>query len=377
MKQTIALLILVFNINILLAHRESVYCLEGVLNNKNTVLKIEESGEQCYANYYETDNKIDHTLNGYISTDTVFILMSYKWDSASQTKIETAKIRLREIKKDVWQGTLSTPNGEDSIFFKPLVLDINKTPYNNIIKQHYIDTYSASKLANIGFNLVKTETLHNGVKIEWVIEPRTEITFFRVIPDTTIFNSIDILNQKLLAEHIKLILAKLSCTNIYNHNIFNAKTSVSFINSTILSYSTTINSSCYGGTEDYSKSYHNIDIESGKSMILEDLIWFGEVSNNKIEKGSTHWYKYRYTTFSNDFLKLLSNEFPTLLKTDSLNNFSQTDIKKWQFPLWHAMPKGLYVESNLPYQTNANKNSVIIPWKALKPYLTQEQKIDK
>lgn len=369
MKTQLLLIILISQQILVFAHRENIYYLKGELNNKETILKIEENGDGCYGRYFDTSTKFDHALDGSITPDTSFVLHEYKWDSISKQRIVKATLSLHEISLDKWQGTYNTPKGIDSIRFEALKFNPEKSPYKETIDKLKLDIYSAIRLNDLDFKKTKTKSFSSGIKVAHIKDKKTGIPYFRVVANEKRLPNVTKINQILFAEHLSLINKKYSCVNMYKTGTFSVDFDIKFINSSVLSYSTTLISSCYGGFNDTITSYQNRSLTTSDNLILENLIWFDKTTKPILQSGSSTWYKYRYNIFGKELLMLITSEEKDKNGVAGSTISDKKEVKKWQFPKWYIVPNGLQIESNSS-SDQEEVESILIPWRKLRPYTT-------
>ncbi|MCU4165111.1 hypothetical protein [Carboxylicivirga caseinilyticus] len=380
MKFHLLLIIFFFGCLNLYAHREETYYLKGRLYDKEIVIQLDEYGDVCMARYITEDNLFDQTLEGKILKGGKFILTASYFDDEKRQKVITDSLFLHEIELDKWDGKWIDKNGKQSDFkLKPLLVDELNHPCVKAIKKYRVTPYLAYKTRAIQFETIKTEKIGKNIFIDYLKEPESDITWFRVKSNKKGRMQVDSINTWLEAEQLDAINMTYSCVNLGKQGKYSTSFSIHYIDNELLSYSIIINSSCYGIQEPEKKMYRTLKMANAEAVQFEELYWFGELPQPSYSPGEYQWFQYRYKIYGPKILDLLNELYPEKMNPNDNTAFSYNNVKLWQFPDWYLTPKGIYFECKSPVIIKSEESAPwsVIPYKKLKLYSTGKYKLAK
>ncbi len=375
MKSYLLLVLFTFSGINAFAHREKTYYIKGTLQNKEIVIQLEEYGDVCMARYITEDNTYDKTLEGNILRNGYFVLTASYFDAESKQKVVTDSVSLQEVKNDQWQGSWKDKNGDKTDFkLKRLEVEDLNHPCIKAIQKYRITPYLAYKTRQIQFDTLKTEKISKNVYIQYLNEPNSEISWFRISAHKKGITQVDSINTWLESQHLNAINMKYSCVNQGKKGNYSIRFDVFFLDNQLISYQTVTSASCYGVPEADKKELFNLQMTNAKPVFFEDLYWFGENPQTNLTQGEYKWFQYRYKEFGPKVLDLLNQIHPKEMNTVREDGFSYNNVKLWQFPKWHLTPKGIYLGYKSPGTARNNDLTpwAIIPYKKLKPYQTEK-----
>lgn len=372
MKGSILLLSLfLLQAYIVQAHRENSYYLFGHFGDTEVCVAIDEYGEACMARYFTFDDRYDHVMEGTIIEDNWFEMYSYSWDQTLKERVEEDHLLVKELETDVWQGSWKSKNGlEQVVQLSRIVMDSLHHPYADIINRYNISPYSAYRTKDVHFEQVEKDKLAKGAEILHVIDPASGIKWFRVLPNNTVLPNVDSINGRLIADQINAINSKYSCVYLGTKGDYEVNYSVNFLNSSLISYTTTFHSACYGGPDDDVIEYHTLSVNSASEVMLENLYWFGNRPQPKLSEGEYKWTQYRYKVFTPKLVEIMKGLYPDKFSPTDDTHCSYDNMQIWYFPEWGLTKKGLYLLCTSPLSSNQCKPapSVIIPYKNMEKY---------
>lgn len=373
MKQ-IFLLFFVFNTTIAFAHRENTYYLKGKIGDKEVGLRLDEFGEKCFIRYFDIRDKKDQLLEGDILDNNLFKLQSFTYDSTLQQRIMLDSLLIMEVENHHWEGTLFHKNGEISnVNLEPIVVDSLHHPYEKGIKNYdelRINPFAAYRTIDISFEPLVTQKIGKHFAIQWYRETVSGIHHFRVLPHKKLSISVDSINHFLELEQMKLMDAKMSCIEEGNQSKFQCSIEVHFLNAHYISYTINIQSDCMGIGNEKITSHYNRSIKTAKTIMLEDIYWFGEKEKPQMRDGGQNWYTYRYSEFGQKIMSLLLESKPNEMN-NAANSCDYKNVKRWQFPTWFLTLEGLYLEGSTLMESPKCRDTSswsTLPWKKIKPY---------
>jgi len=129
-----------------------------------------------------------------------------------------------------------------------------------------------------------------------------------------------------------------------------------FLNARLLSVSIWTEEHCYGMFPTSGDTPLNLDIESGKELLLEDLLWLGEgephlprdAKGNRIIDDREFLFHYEARILEPWLIKTLARFYPEVKEEDDcdLSDYSLPD--SWKHPVWYLTGKGIYFSPNYP-----------------------------
>ncbi|MBS2100335.1 hypothetical protein [Carboxylicivirga linearis] len=357
------------------AHREETYYIIGTLHNKEIVIQLEEYGDVCMARYITEDNMYDKSMEGTILRNGHFVLTASYFNSETNQKVVTDSVSLQEVKTDQWEGSWKDKNGNISDFkLKRLEVEDLNHPCISAIKKYRITPYLAYKTRHIQFDTLKTEKISKHVYVQYLTEPNSDITLFRVKAHKKGILEVDSINTWLESQHLNAINMKYSCVIQGKKGNYSIGFDIFFLDNELISYQTITSASCYGVPEADKKELFNLQMRNAEPIFFEDLYWFGENPQTNLTQGEYKWFQYRYKVFGPKVLDLLNQIHPREMNTKREDGFSYNNVKIWQFPEWHLTPKGVYLGYKSPGTARKNDSTPwsIIPYKKLKSYQTKK-----
>ncbi|MDO3693255.1 hypothetical protein QVZ41_00130 [Wenyingzhuangia sp. chi5] len=370
MKNTIIGILFFLCVHNIYAHREKTYYLQGKVGETELAIKIDEYGNDCVASYFTQNDLYNHLLEGVILENGQINLISKYWDPVKKQNITKDSVQLIEKEKNVWTGTWTYENKEKIAFsLKPIDIEKLNHPYFEAIKKYEVDPFTAYRTKDVKFKKGKKQKISKGACIRKMTDPVTGISFFRIINSRKYKIQADSINNKLIANHLKMINTKYSCVYLGSNGEYSIDYEVTFLNQDFISFTTNTNRSCFGIKGSNATEYHTFKLIDGIAPKLEDLFWFGEQPQPQLSSGEYKWMQYRYKVFGPKILEILTSLYPEKINPTEAIKCNYNSVKAWQFPIWKLTTKGLYLES----KTLTNKKCddtywSIIPFENLKSF---------
>ncbi|MFA9392645.1 MAG: hypothetical protein ACERKD_22745 [Prolixibacteraceae bacterium] len=356
-------------------HRENSYFLLGRFGEQKVAVVIDEYGDACMSRYFTPDDRYDHIMEGVILEDNWFELYSYTWDQNKNEMLKENRLLLKEVETDRWEGTWKSRDGVEQVAqLKRMVIDSLNHPYFDIIQHYHISPYSAYRIRDVKFEKVKKEKISKGAAIVHVIDPKSGIGFFRVLPNKKMLTQVDSINQRLIAEHLNAINAKYSCVYLGAIGDYLRDYKVDFLNQYLLSYRLIYHSACYGGPGEDLVDHHTLSIPATQELILEDLFWLGEKPQVKLSEGEYQWTQYRYKVFSPKVISMIQSLYPEKFLAEKEDHCRYDNLKLWYFPGWYLTREGLFLLSTSALTSNQCEPvpQALIPYVNLKKYAVND-----
>jgi hypothetical protein len=207
------------------------------------------------------------------------------------------------------------------------------------------------------FKVSSTQTLA-GKRAQWVTEPKSGVRLPRLPGESAA------VNDALQLEHLKAANAALSCIlDDYEHS---AK--LELYSGRLVSVSATTGFYCGGAHPDNSNDNFTVDLQSVRTLEIEDLYRFTGVKRetNPERDGFEAYAQARAATVR----KLILAQDGTLLKgLDPSCKEVYDDNSALTYFTWYLTPRGLVVQSSLPHVAAACEKDYLLPYAALRAYL--------
>ncbi len=354
----------------LYAHRERTYYLYGNINDREVAIQIDEYGDDCMAKYMTLDDKYDHILEGRILKSSQFSMISQHWDSEKNQKVVDDQIYFVEKETDQWTGVWKYKNGEEINFnLKPIQVDSLNHKYINAIKKYKISPYDAYRTKDVKFKFGKKQKISKGSYVQEAVDPATNLSFFRVLDNKKNKIHAEIINDKLIAEHLNMINAKYTCVYAKSKGNYFSEYKVYYLSPYYISYSKTTHQACFSDNVKTATENVTLSLNNGEIPMLEDIFWFGEISQPQLKKGSYEWFQYRYKVFGPKIIEILSEIYPTKMNASESGLCNYNDVKLWQLSDWYFTNKGLYLKYKATNRKVCDEEPwSYIPYEILKPY---------
>jgi len=351
---------------VLFAHREATYCLIGTCRGGEICLRLDEFGDACFARYYSSEILTDRVLSGYISTDSVFYLHSYDWDSIAKKNILKDSIVLKEIKNDVWRGVWMTEDSSSANFaMRPIIVDSLNVALQNIARKLPLDSYSKYRLQYADIKMKKKQKMGEGIWFQRMVERKSGVELFQLKEKGG--NVFDSVNSTLYGQCMKMADGAFSCSTVDGVGLYRTKFAVYFANKELLSYSVSVSSSCYGGAMQAETKHVTVSVENAEQIMLEDLFWFTDSVYEPMNKGEYEWFQYRYKDFAPVVYNLLRQNYPDMFSLED-----QCDIcneKYWSLPEWYIADNGLWLKATGNSMVDGAFQWFLLPYESIARYM--------
>jgi hypothetical protein len=350
---------------------------EGKIGKYPVVLKLTENNSEktVTVNYYYLNQRKDIELNGDVDgngeTNVLQMLYGYEEEEIPE------KLLLKKNGngyKGVWtKGKTSLP-----AILSPFTNKNPKSPYDQL---DFIQDLRKGDLYNYlrisGFHFIKDSTSRNGAcNLEWFREKNSGIVLPR-IKDGYKPEIIKKINDFLLKMHLEEADNSLECTaarngeyyvtvdHVYSHkNIFSVNVFTSYY--------------CGGAHPDFGSTGYNFDTQTGKTLEMEDVFWFGKTYPPS--ENSSEWYEYRSNEFSGTMINIFKKLYPEHFDPDSMDaddNCDYNDSSAWDFTNWYFKKEGLYI-GPIFYRAARSCDQpewTVIPYKVAREFLNPKSNI--
>ncbi|MDD0970923.1 MULTISPECIES: hypothetical protein [Pseudomonas] len=316
----------------------------------NTQQQDEVTGRYFYEKYHR-----DLPLSGALQ-DSTLTLVEGNNRYGDDKPLPTLKL---EETANGWQGEWQNPQG------KKLAVQLSEAklaaPTSTTLP--FIATLPASepyeylRLQGLKLKATKKENFM-GYTLQWWTEPESKIALFTVesgLPK----DDLQRVNQQLLGRLWNEVISYHGCQLQGGENVeFMQQAQPQLISPAVVSLNISTSYYCGGAHPDFGDSPLNIDVNTGHSLSLEDVLWVGEgtpllhaerdsLGDQPLnEKESAARSTYQREVLVPWLVKQLTALYPEEMKKPAEgdeDSCDYTDESIWSYPSWHFTPKGLYL----------------------------------
>ncbi len=350
----------------LLAHINKIIYLQGKVGERTLVIKM-----MCYdespvrdMTYFFDDAKKDCFFKGRI--------MGNAWrfytepTVANEAPINKEELLIAESKSGIWKGYWLDSTGKKSNVNLNPINSIPTSKFNYFSQTNDLDSYDAYKISKINLTKGKTEKILKNVAIDWFLEKESRISFFRLRS----------LNKKLKVERLNVALETMHLSLIQNYfrlrpngKELNVSAEVLYLTKDLISFKIISSSIFKAQKPSTSQQLVTLDIQTGKQIDLESLVWFGKKTDKKPSVDDVQkTYEYRKYVFAPKIFSMLKALYPDKMKNTACG-LNKVDV--WAVPAYAITKKGLLL-GFFPSGNCSILDWAIIPYKSLTPYLEKK-----
>lgn len=212
-----------------------------------------------------------------------------------------------------------------------------------------------------------------GYTLQWWLEPESGIRFFRLLDG---FNPevMKRLNLRLAERQWQEVTDYFNCQLAGNQREIGAEyeqtVTPRLINRHLLSVSVLTSYYCGGLHPDEVDAPLNLDVETGRELQLEDLLWLGKGKPQLPRKanGDRVDYQYEEKMLAPWLLRQLVRLHPDEFKPDDFS-CDYRNPEMWQLVHWYASPQGLYVGPSFPVERGCEEPEwSVLPWSLVRQH---------
>jgi len=339
MKNFILLVVIVCGSYLAKAHIEPTYFLHGNIGSRKVGVQIDHFSEAAYMKYFYQNEKTNLYLKGK-SDSTKFHFESALKDSIG---LPVQKVVIEHLTDEKWEGFLITD--KDSLIIKLEVIDVDKIDhlYVNDELKKLLSPYSYLRTSDLELVRVNKRERFGRFSVSWFKEPFTGVKHFQINSNRKT-KDVNKPNVILRNDHLKHVESFFECGTYGYSGSYSEKINISFLNQSYLSYSSEVKSSCYSEREKVTNEYTNLELQTGKRLWLEDLIYVGDLPIPTYN--TSFWFKYRRNEFASFVIDQLKTAYPEKFTKEMECNYENT--KAWEKPSWYLTKKGLYLGASFP-----------------------------
>lgn len=353
--------------SILVFCQNQSYYLEGTLAKSKIYMSINLFGStteepNTNAIYFYQNSLKDIPLEGSFKNNEFTLTVEHN-DTIRE------KFILKKVANNNFEGIWRGAKGKS---FSVKLSSIDFTNYKSDLSENYIDEkLNLVKSKFLEFKKQKTTTYKNKV-IEWYSEKHCNVLFFR-LGDNFLENNKNKVNPVLEKIHIENILDQLNCSSSFEYNTGEGiayETSLTFLNSNLLGFKTSMNWFCGGAYPDYTTRGFLIDLNTGKNYEIDDIIAFDKSVTTEKESGFDSYSKYRHDHFAPKLFSIVNaQQYFKKPKDNEEEPCDMTDLNRWDFLTWIYSEKGIEFTPSFPHAMKGScEETFLVSFEKLKKY---------
>lgn len=323
----------------------------GTVGKSPIVLEVNANGSE--GRYFYQKYRKDLVLTGKKEGEILVL------DEGHQRYGEDAvlpQIRLQP-KPNGWSGEWTNPKGKvlkvelQQANLPPVSADT--LPYLTAL--HENSPYEYLRLQGMKLKPGKTETF-NGYSLQWWSEPQTKTTLFEVVSGYTAEESQRI-NQQLMGRLWQEVVGYYGCLAGGGVNFYYQTIKPLLMTPSVISVNIGTEYDCGGAYPDQNDVPLNLDAKTGKTLVLEDVLWIGEGKPLHYEElygesdqspdTFTAYSAYRSNELAPWLVAQLSKLYPDQMTSDEDCAYSDED--PWRFLSWYFTEQGIKLEPSFPH----------------------------
>jgi hypothetical protein len=349
----------------LAAKIEGVYV--GTLGQASVVFKLEKPGDTDLSGaYYYRNYARDIQLNGVLSGSGLLLEERGLYGGNAKAKL-SLKLGPNGF-SGTWTDVKSAKSSAKSLPVKlhavtPAELNAVKLPNTPLLRKWKLEEAYEYLRFDAPLKAMKLEKF-NGKNVQWWLEPRSKISFFRL-------SEKNMVNNALIDEQYAMASSALQCPND-SEDGFTFDPKIVLYSKRLLSMTGPVYYDCGGVHPDGYSENLTLDLQSGKVLKLEDLYRFAAVPKGLDLQTQEPFELFSGFTQARAVVlkKLILQEFKTFstdLETDCKELYETGDV--FQFITWFLTPEGLKIQPSFPHVAAACAKDFLLPYAKLKPYL--------
>jgi hypothetical protein len=345
------------------AHISKTIYLQGKVGERNLVIKMlcyDESPDRDMT-YFFDDAKKDCFFKGHIMNNVWrFHSESPTLNKATKTKEE---LLITENKNGLWKGFWLDNKGKKiNVSLNP-ISSIPTSKFNYFSQTNDLDSFEAYKISKINLTKGKIEASLKSVSINWFLEKESGISFFRLRS----------LNKKIKVDSLNIALETMHLALIQNalrlrpdRKELNVTVEILYLTKDLISFKIISNSIFKAQNPSKLQQLVTLDIQSGKQINLESLVWFGKKTDTRPSANDVQeTYEYRKYVFAAKIFSMLKTLYPDKMK-NTVCGLNKVDT--WAVPAYAVTKKGLLF-GFFPSGNCSILDWALIPYPSLTPYL--------
>jgi hypothetical protein len=355
----------------------------GTLGKMPIVLELQlDNPGEVSGRYFYTQYHRDLALGGTLEGDRLSL------DEGQDDYQNTPRPKLNLTRDGVagWKGQWLGPKGKalevrlSSAQLPPVPAGAD--PFWARLRDRY--PYEYLRLLQLPLADGKHQTFM-GDELKWLREPESNITFFEILSGYSA-DQLARINPVLRARLWREVISYHECmlnSSRFGEGDFEQTVTPTFFSPAVVSVSVFTSFFCGGAHPDFGDEPLNLNVETGKALTLEDVLWLGEgqpFHYDRPDDGSEAaagdvtfdtYSSYREKYFAPWLVQQFKTLYPEEMKKPAdENDCDYSDPQIWNFPTWHFTDKGLYVGPSFARVMRACESPEwsVVPWSVIRQH---------
>jgi len=326
----------------------------GTLGGMPVVVDLDMTNpEQVSGRYFYEKYHRDLALSGTLADDQ--LTLNEGLDDTSDTP--RPRLQLQHASDDGWEGQWQKSGGKAlKVQLKPAQVPDTAAGADPFwVQLHDNAPYDYLRLLQLPLVNGKRDTFM-GYPLQWRGEPNSKIQLFEVAsgyPEPQLTRVNQALRARLWSEVVSYHECMLGSTR-FGEGEYDQTVTPTFLSPAVVSVSVYTSYYCGGAHPDFGDAPINFDVNHGKPLSLEDVLWVGEgpafhyddregaqqseEADVDFDKFSNYREKSLAPWLVAQFKQLYPNE---MKKPADENDCDYSDPQVWNFPTWHFTDKGI------------------------------------
>ena len=356
------------------------YDLKGTLGNLPIYMAFEDYTQLGNSQ----DNEITDVRYFYTTSLKDIVLRGNKVGNQFSFENDDEKIILVKNKKGEFTGTWENKKNQ-----KKLAVNLSRNiiqEKNEPLQQKYEiidsliksnDVYTYSK---VGYIKLKRDSVatYKGKEFVWFSEEHCSAPYFR-LGNGFSKKQLETINPILDNLHMQNILGQLSCSTEYNYsegNGIETTIDLTYLDQNLLGFEDFSSWDCGGAHPDFGGTGYLLDLNSGKSYDINDILAFDKSVTTEEKGGFDAYSDYQEKYFAPNIVKLMINQHDFTESTDEEDVCDYTEEEYWDFPSWSYTEQGIYFTPHFYRAARGCDEPFLLPFSVLKKYKNPNFKYD-
>lgn len=339
----------------------------GTLGKTPIVLEVNPSSGD--GRYFYQKYRQDLMLSGTKEGEELVL------DEGKEEDEPRPSIRLRP-KAEGWSGEWTSPKGKvlriELQLARLVPVPDGTLPF--LAQLHDKSPYEYLRLQGMKLKQGKTQDFM-GYTLRWLSEPQSGMSLFEVVSGYSA-GELQRINQQLMGRLWQQVVSFHDCLTQPGMYVYSQKADPLWMSPSVISVNIAAEYNCGGSYSDERDMPFNLDIKTGKSLALEDVLWIGRGEPKYYElsplddKASDEAYlaysEYRTKELAPWLVGQLRTLYPeeVTTTTDRNDGCVYAEEQPWIFPAWYFTDQGIKLLPSFAHNQAMCRN---VEWSVL-PY---------
>lgn len=352
--------------------------LTGTIGSQTVVVSLaQDEGDAVYGRYFYQQYRQDIALEGTLKGDSL-VLHEGPEESPSRPVLT-----LKETPEG-WQGNWRNNKGKSA----PVVLrniEVPEAATDNAwwARLRNLHPYDYLRMHDVTLKQEESQTFM-GYQLQWLSDPISGLRMFQL---TSGYDSEQMarVNQLLRTRLYNEIISYHQCmvSDRFEGGEFEQQVVPKLLTPNLLSAEIFTSYDCGGAHPDFGSSPINLNIQTARTLGLEDVLWVGQGkafhfveldgSGERIDSGVSFdtFTEYRDTFFAPWLLQAMTAAHPTeMAAPQEEDECDYRDVSVWKYPTWYMTEQGIWLGPSFARVMRACEGPdwSLLPWAVVKQH---------